>query len=217
MAIVEAFKNKNIPLFVAYYRRSLPRFLQIDKWLKENEIGEVRHINWTFSKPVNTIDLSGEYNWRTDAKIAPGGYFDDLASHGLDLFAYILGDFEKATGVSTNQQGLYTGKDAISASWIHKNGITGTGSWNFGGFERVDVVEIYGSKGKICFSIFKEENIVLENYIGTQSLFIENPKHVQKYHVENLKRDLLDGSPHPSTGATALHTNWVMSEILKLE
>ena len=49
VAIVKAFKAKNVPLFVAYYRRSLPRFLQVEKWLKEDKIGEIRHINWSFS------------------------------------------------------------------------------------------------------------------------------------------------------------------------
>lgn len=213
--IVNAFKANNVPLFVAYYRRSLPRFLQIQNWLKENEIGEVRHINWILTKPASAMDLGGEYNWRTDAKIAPGGYFDDLASHGLDLFAYLLGNFEKAAGISTNQQGLYTAKDAITSSWVHENGITGSATWNFGSFKREDQAAIFGSKGKISFSIFSENDIILENENGIKSLFIDNPKHVQQYHVENLKADLIDGIPHPSTGETALHTNWIMSEILK--
>ncbi|WP_158974604.1 Gfo/Idh/MocA family protein [Cellulophaga sp. L1A9] len=215
LAIVNAFKAKHVPLFVAYYRRSLPRFLQVEKWLKEDKIGEVRHINWSFSKPANAIDLSQDYNWRTDAKIAPGGYFDDLASHGLDLFAYLLGDFKEVLGMSLNQQGLYSAKDAITATWVHENGITGTGSWNFGAFAREDSVEIIGSKGKIGFSIFKEEAVVLENAKGIDKLFIENPKHIQHYHVQNLKLDLMDGIPHPSTGETALHTSWVMSQVLK--
>tara|TARA_R110000868_G_scaffold79232_1_gene225505 strand:- start:7231 stop:8208 length:978 start_codon:yes stop_codon:yes gene_type:complete len=215
LAIVSAFKDKNIPLFVAYYRRSLPRFLQVEKWIKENEIGEVRHINWSFSKPANAIDVKGDYNWRTDVKVASGGYFDDLASHGLDLFAFLLGDFKKVFGLSLNQQGLYTAKDAITSCWVHKNGITGQGSWNFGGYKREDNVVIYGSKGNIKFSIFSEEDVILENENGIQSLFIENPKHVQQYHVENLKANLIDTLPHPSTGETALHTSWVMSEILK--
>tara|TARA_R110002051_G_scaffold145817_1_gene218770 strand:- start:23880 stop:24848 length:969 start_codon:yes stop_codon:yes gene_type:complete len=215
LAIVASFKEKNIPLFVAYYRRSLPRFLQIEKWLKSNEIGNVRHINWSFSKPANDVDLNGEYNWRTDTKVAPGGYFDDLASHGLDLFSYLLGDFKTVFGLSTNQQGLYTAKDAITSCWVHENGITGQGSWNFGSFRREDTVEILGSEGKIIFSVFEESDVVLENKNGKQKLFIENPKHVQQYHVENLKTDLVDGKKHPSTGETALHTSWVMSEILK--
>lgn len=215
LAIVEAFKRQNTPLFVAYYRRSLPRFLQVEKWLKESEIGVVRHISWNFSKPANEIDLSGEYNWRTDAKIAPGGYFDDLASHGLDLFAYLLGNFEKVNGFSTNQQGLYTAKDAITSCWVHENGVTGQGSWNFGSLKREDRVEILGSRGKISFPVFAEKDVVLDNNSGVKSLFIENPKHVQEFHVNNLKADLLEGVKHPSTGETALHTAWVMDKILR--
>ena len=33
LAIYEAFRAKGIPLFVAYYRRSLPRFLKVKEWL----------------------------------------------------------------------------------------------------------------------------------------------------------------------------------------
>ncbi len=132
VVINKAFNIKNIPLFVSYYRRSLPRFKQIKLWIEENRIGVIRHINWHLSKPVNLIDISKEYNWRTNIDIAYGGYFDDLASHGIDLFIYLLGDIDKATGVSTNQQGLYTAIDSVAGSWIHESGVTGSGSWNFG-------------------------------------------------------------------------------------
>ena len=53
------FKKNNTPLFVAYYRRSLPRFKEVRKRLLNNEIGDVRHINWHLSKLLNTMDLSG--------------------------------------------------------------------------------------------------------------------------------------------------------------
>ena len=42
-AIYESFKNKQIPLFVAYYRRSLPRFKQVNTWLENNNISEHTH------------------------------------------------------------------------------------------------------------------------------------------------------------------------------
>jgi hypothetical protein len=41
------------------------------------------------------------------------GYFDDLASHGLDLFVFLLGNIKEASGMSLNQQDLYSAKDAI--------------------------------------------------------------------------------------------------------
>lgn len=213
-AIYEAFEAKNIPLFSAYYRRSLPRFKQIKKWLEANSIGQIRHINWHLSKPASPQDLSGLYNWRTDANIAKGGYFDDLASHGLDLFNYLLGDIKEVSGFSINQQNLYSAKDALVSCWLHENGITGTGSWNFGCATREDKVVIYGSQGTIEFSIFDENPVILSNENGVVPLFIEHPENVQLYHVQDMKEQLLGSGTHPSNGKTATHTSWVMDRII---
>ncbi|MFH4963380.1 Gfo/Idh/MocA family oxidoreductase [Gaetbulibacter sp. M235] len=208
------FKEKDIPLFVAYYRRCLPRFLQIKTWLDNKEIGDIRHIHWALSKPANDIDLSGNYNWRTDEAIALGGYFDDLASHGLDFFHFILGEFESVNGCTTNQQHLYSAKDALSASWIHKNGVTGSAFWNFGSWKREDKVEIVGSKGSIIFSVFDENPIQLITSKDTISLNIKHPENIQLYHVQAMKKHLNGIEKHPSTGETALHTAWIMDKIL---
>jgi predicted dehydrogenase len=215
LEIVKAFQKKNIPLFVAYYRRSLPRFKKVKNWLDNNYIGTVRHISAHLSKPANDLDLSKSYNWRTDSKIAPGGYFDDLASHGLDLFSFLLGHIIDAKGISLNQQKLYSAKDAISASWLHENGITGSGTWHFGCNGHLDTVTIYGSTGTIDFSVFHEKPIILKSETKNEELFIENPKHIQQYHVENMS-NYFKGiiNAHPSTGETALHTSWVMDKIL---
>nr|WP_314897710.1 Gfo/Idh/MocA family oxidoreductase [uncultured Flavobacterium sp.] len=215
LVIYNAFKEKEIPLFVAYYRRSLPRFVKVKKWLDANEIGQVRHISWHFSKPVSTLDLSGNYNWRTDSKIAAGGYFDDLASHGLDLFVYLLGEIKEVSGFGINQQRLYSAKDAIAACWIHESGITGAGSWNFGCSTSEDRVEIIGSKGKIEFAIFDEKPIILNNEQTHIELSIEDPENVQLYHVENMREHFLGNREHPSDGQSGLHTSWIMNKIIR--
>jgi len=212
--IQEAFEKRNLPLFVAYYRRSLPRFLQIQKWIADTEIGSVRHVSWHLSKSPSEVDLSGVYNWRTDAKVAPGGYFDDLASHGLDLIGFLLGDIKEVSGFSINQQGLYAAKDALTACWVHENGITGTGSWNFGSSGRADRLEIIGSRGRIEFAVFDEVPIRLSNENGLIELEIAHPENIQLYHVANIREALLGNRPHPSTGLTALHCSWVMDKII---
>lgn len=215
LALFDAFKSRNVPLFSAYYRRSLPRFTHVQSWLKKKSIGNIRHISWQLIQPPSELDLSGKYNWRTDKEVAPGGYFDDLASHGLDLFTWYLGDIKEAFGVSTNQQELYSAKDSIAACWIHKNGITGEASWNFGGNQSIDRVEIFGSLGKIQFSIFEDNPIILEARDFSDEKFIEHPGHVQLPHVENMSRHFFEeGYIHPSMGENALHTSWVMDCIL---
>jgi predicted dehydrogenase len=213
--IVSAFADKNIPLFVAYYRRSLPRFEKVKEIIEAGAIGNVRHINWQLHKAVSALDKSGEYNWRTDKKIARAGYFDDLASHGLDLFAFYFGDYQQVQGIAKNQQGLYSAFDAVTASWIHINGITGSGFWNFGCNNNTDQAEIFGSHGKLIFSIFDEKPIHIITAQGDETIHIDNPHHVQMPHVEKLRDALLYGTPHPSTGDDALQSSWAMEEILK--
>lgn len=214
LQIVEAFKKSNTPLFIAYYRRTQPRFNQIKKWIDGGAIGEVRHINWHLSKQASLDDVSKKYNWRTDKLVAPGGYFDDLASHGIDLFAYYFGNIKNAYGISLNQQGLYTAKDAITACWVHNKGITGSGSWNFGCNLNEDMVKIYGSKGTIKFSIFDNVPIILETALKNESLMIDHPENVQYFHVEAMRDFFFNGNEHPSMGNSGLHTSWVMDKIL---
>ena len=158
--------QQKTPLFVAYYQRTLPRFLKIKSWIDKGKIGTVRQIQWQLSKVASEQDLSGEHNWRTDAKVDTCSYFDDLASHGLDLFCCLFGKVSEAAGISLNKQKLYTTKDAVTGYWLDENDITGTGNWNFGSHESEDNVTIYGSLGTIRFSIFDEQPIQLKTEKG---------------------------------------------------
>jgi hypothetical protein len=62
--------------------------------------------------------------------------------------------------MSLNQQDLYSAKDAVSASWLHESGITGSGVGILVPM-REDIVEIYGSTGKITFSVFENVPLLL--------------------------------------------------------
>lgn len=214
LAICEAFESKGLPLFVAYYRRSLPRFGKVKEWLDTGRIGAVRHVHWTLTRTPSPVDLSGAYNWRTDAKIAPGGYFDDLACHGLDLFGFLFGNVDECFGIATNQQRLYDAFDAISASWRYASGITGSGIWNFGCASREDEVIIRGEKGAITFSIFGEVPFVLETPASREESTIVNPENIQLYHVANIREHFAGKGQHPSTGRTAAETARIMDVIL---
>lgn len=214
-----AFAAAGVPLFVAYYRRSLPRFLQIKQWLDTGRIGTVRHVQWNFSRSANPLDLTGAANWRTDPAQAGGGYFVDLASHGLDLLMYLLGDITQVQGQALNQQGLYAAEDAVTAQWRFApdaagHVATGSGFWHFGTDGRRDAVEIIGSKGHIRFSVFQDESLQLMENGVTEELFIENPPHIQQYHVANIAAQIRGEAPHPSSGDSAIRATAVMEQIL---
>lgn len=210
----KAFAEAGLHLFVSYYRRSLPRFQQVRQWLGEGRIGDVRHLTWTLTKAPSSSDLGGTDNWRTDPAIAGGGYFADLASHGFDLFQYLLGDIVEVSGFTAHQAGLYAAEDAVSASWRFASGALGMGCWNFVADRREDRVEVIGSQGRISFSVFDEHPVQLEADEHL-SLHIEHHEHIQWHHVLAMNAHIRGEAQHPALAEQALKTDWVMDLILK--
>lgn len=212
--IVEAFARANTPLMVAYYRRSLPRFLKIKALLDAGVIGRPHQVNWQYKRPLSPLDQSGDYQWRTDVDIARGGYFDDLACHGLDIFAYLFDRFQSVDGVHENRIGCYSAADFVSANWQHQSGVSGTASWDFAANDYKDDVQVVGDKGVLRFTIFGESAIQVEAEYFNDQILIEKPVHIQQPHIQAMQKSLTDGRAFSSTGETALHTSWVMEAIL---
>lgn len=215
--LVAAFAAADTPLFVAYYRRTLPRFLKIRDWLAAGAIGPVRHVYWTLMQAPQPRD-SEKANWRVDAARAPGGYFDDLASHGLDLFDFLLGPIAAVSGFAIRQHAAYSAPDAFSAAWHHASGATGTAVWNFAARADRESVEIEGAAGRIRFSVFADGPVVLEAGDMRQADDIAHPDPIQLPHVEAMNAELR-GAPFAAsasaaaTGAAAARTAHVMDAI----
>jgi len=213
--MAEAFEKAGVPLFVAYYRRSLPRFETVRRWIGEGRIGAVRHVHWGLTRaPSNRDKENAADNWRIDPAIAGGGYFADLACHGLDLFIHLCGDIEAAAGVAVNQQGLYAAEDAVSASWRFAGGATGSGFWNFASHAAMDEVMILGEKGRIEFSVFGDVPLKLITDQGEETLAVAHPANIQHPHIENIRRHLSGEARHPAFGREGAKVSAVMDAIL---
>jgi predicted dehydrogenase len=214
--MIEAFAAKDLPLYVAYYRRRLPLFEKVKELLAEKAIGDLRSLYLQLHQPPKPEDLSGADNWRVDPQIAGGGYFFDLASHQLDLLDYLLGPIETVQGIAANQAGYYAAEDSVVASFQFASGVTGVGSWNFAVAPEAgqDVIEIVGTEGKLTFSTFAANPLQLLNSQGSKSWTFENPKHIQSMLLETVIADLRGEGECPSTGISAARTNWVMGQIV---
>ena len=169
-AMIEACENAGVPLFVAYYRRALDRFNKIKELIDCGKIGEIRFVSIIlYKKPIQIDSNSGILPWRVIPEISGGGVFLDLASHTLDVLDYILGPIKEASGYAANQAKLYEAEDIVTASLSFASGVKGTGIWCFSSFSDYDMNEIVGSKGKISFSTFGEEPILITTTGGYYS------------------------------------------------
>ena len=71
--MINACNSYDVPLFVAYYRRKLPRFLKIQQLIKSGIIGTPRHVNCVLYHPFELPNPNGnDLPWRLRPDISGG-------------------------------------------------------------------------------------------------------------------------------------------------
>jgi len=212
-------EETGVPLFVAYYRRTLPYFNRVKQLIDEDVLGDISTVQIRFAIPPYQIDFDREnLPWRVKRELAGAGYFYDLASHQLDLLDYLFGEITDVQGFTTNVGGLYDVEDTVTAVFRFPSGVLGSGSWSFvaPNDTRTDLIDFVGTKGKLTCSTFMFTPILLERAEGVREYREENPENIQYYLIESIVNYLNGRGELPvSTGYSAISTNFVMDRILK--
>ncbi|GGD13521.1 Gfo/Idh/MocA family protein [Pontibacillus salipaludis] len=214
-AMIDVCEEHGVPLYVAYYRRRLPRFLKVKELLDEGAIGDVRFVTMEQTQQLLEKDENGEWPWRVRPEVSGGGLFYDVASHTLDLFDYLLGPIEDVKGYAANQSDSYPAEDSVSGSFQFESGVMGTGVWNFASYKNEDQNRIVGTKGEIVFSTFDEVPVKLMNQFGTEEFHIDRPSPIQQQLIQTIVDELIGKGQSPSTGRSALRTNRVMDKMVQ--
>ena len=217
--MMAASDTAGVPLYVAYYRRTLPHFVRIRELIEAGAIGDIRHVRITLNQELlPDLVRNLDNNWRVDPDIAGGGYFYDLASHQLDLLDFLLGPIKTAKGLTANQAGKYAAEDIVSATFEFESGVMGTGVWCFSS-SRVsteDRMTIVGSHGQISFETFGSGEFVLEKDETEKEIFtFDLPQPIQQFLIQAVVDELLGRGSSPSTATSGARTNWVMEQICK--
>ncbi|QDE40731.1 Gfo/Idh/MocA family oxidoreductase [Luteibacter pinisoli] len=216
MAIVEAGRAADVPVFVAYYRRALPRFTTIARLLREGAIGTPRLVNVLLHHPFEArYHDAANLPWTVRPEIAGGGIFVDIGCHTLDILDFLLGPITDVRGMARNQMDAYPAEDTVAMAFAFGSGVVGTGLWNFGADRREDRVEIVGDRGRLVFATFGDGPIRVETDGKVDELLIENPRHIQQPLITTVVDALRGRGECPSTGDTAARTSWVMDQVLR--
>jgi predicted dehydrogenase len=218
--MIAACAQANVPLFVAYYRRYLPKFLKVKELINTKAIGQIRFVNIQLTSTFKSGDENSQsLPWRVLPEIAGGGHFYDLAAHQLDLLDFFFGKISFANGFSANQAHLYPAEDIVVGSFVFESGILGNGTWCFtlDKSSEQDEIRIEGSKGSIRFATFDGEPVMLQNEMGKQIFEVETPENVQLYLIQAIVNELVGGGKCISTGISGARTNWVMERIATKE
>jgi len=208
-------KEKGVPLFSAYYRRALPKYLKIKALLDSGIIGEIRYVHVSMHQSIAEVDKQGGGTWRVDPIQSGGGRFLDVGSHALDLVDWYCGPIKEAQGFAENQSKTYAADDIVSGSWKHENDVMGSGIFCFNTYKDEDKTIICGSKGELSYSVHAiAEPIHIRTEKGEQTLAVDKaPEHVAQSLIQTVVNELLGKGACPSTGESGSRTDWVMEKL----
>jgi len=210
--MVKAFAEADVPLFVAYYRRGLARFLKAKELIDSGALGEIKAVNYRWK---GVADANNDPGWRVQAEQSGGGLFLDLGSHTLDILDYILGPLQNPTGEAKNAAGLYAVEDRVDLQFNLNNAAAGTATWDFAGKQHADLIQITGEHGQLLLSTFGNEPIRLKTSAGEETFDLPNPKTIHQPLIQTIIDELHDVGQCPSTGSSAARTSHVMDAALQ--
>lgn len=211
--MIAACERAGVPLFVAYYRRAMPRFVAVKELLEGGAIGEPRAVSVRTQTPGGMWE-PGHLPWRVRPEVSGGGLFVDLGSHTLDLLDHLLGPIGAVSGAASNQAGAYPAEDVVTATFVFASGVQGVGLWSFAAAEQRDEVEIVGSAGSLSFSSFGTEPLVLRTVDGERRVDAPYPEVVQQPLIQAVVDELTGHGTSPSTGESALRTARFVDTVL---
>ena len=208
-------RGEGVPLFVAYYRRRLPRFLKAKELVETGRLGRVTGITYRYAEPRHRHVKPGRLEWRLIASESGGGIFMDLGSHALDILDFLAGPLADVKGAAANLASAYQVEDAVAMQFRAESGALGTASWNFASAARSDLIEISGTDGRVSLSVFGAEPVCLQTQESEETFDLPNPPHVQQPLIQTIVEELAGRGRCPSTGESAARTARLMDAVLE--
>jgi 1,5-anhydro-D-fructose reductase (1,5-anhydro-D-mannitol-forming) len=212
--MLEAFERAGQPLFVAYYRRALPRFLKLKELLGSGALGRLLAVSHTYqgraATPVAGAAPSAT-GWREDVAEAGAGLFLDLGSHVLDLLDFLLGPLTRVAGSAARRSSgagqAGVPEDTVVMSFATRSGVLGTLRHQFHTAGSADRLEFVGTRGSVQLSVFGREPLALRIGDEVEQIAVELPEHVQLPLVQSIVDELSGKGSCASTGASALRAS----------
>jgi len=206
--MIAAFRQAQVRLWVAYYRRAQPRFLLVRDLLAKGRIGRVTSAQVHLSNRLATGEAAKA--WHFDPAIAGGGLLFDVGSHCVDLLDFFLGPIVSVGAFSTNTGGAYSAEDLTVAAFEFSGAVLGTGVFNFNSFEKTDRLVISGSEGELSTPIFGDADIVLRRDGQTEAYATARPAHAHQPLIQTIVDELRGQGRCESTGESGARTSWVL-------
>ena len=209
--MVRACDEAGVPLWVAYYRRALPRVLAVRDLLAQGVVGRVLAVRTVQLETQDAVEAVG--GWRLDPERVPGGLLVERACHALDLLQFLLGPVVDCWGTSADRTQAFPSADTVAGAFRFDGGALGSGVWCYAAGQQHDRTEVLGTRGALSFCISRPEDVRVSSPSGERVFTIPDPPFVHQPLFTDIVIELEGGPRCASTGHTALATQRVLARL----
>ena len=214
--MIAACRAAGVPLWVAYYRRGLPKFLAVRDLLAEGAIGEVRFARILLQRvPVPEGGRPGDPHLALRARGVG-------RAATCSTWAATCSTCSTSSWARCRRPGHRGQPDRhVPGGGLGRRGAAsssrGCSAWACGTRPRTreeDVIELVGSQGTLRFSCFDPSPITLIGDGRTRTIEAEHPAHVHQPLIQTIVDELNGTGRCPSTGESGARTTRVIDAIL---
>lgn len=148
--LTKLFSGNQLVNQVGYVNRFNDIFVKTKELIDAGVIGKIiRFKSEMFSCTITNSDEGS--GWRASRESGGGAVFE-MASHAIDLVNFLVGKPDKIAGSSLNQIYSKNVEDAVSSTFLYKNGISGTLyiNWSDTSYRKpTNKMELFGHGGRI--------------------------------------------------------------------
>ena len=215
-SIVKIYKENNIPLIIAHYKRLIPKIKKLKSLLEKQKIGKIVSIEGFFNREFNEELLKNSWIYNKD--ISGGGRFFDIAPHIFDIIYYFFGEFKNIKSEVEYETIKHNCENKVNVNFEVKD-INCKLCFDLKSNEDKDIIYFYGTNGYITTSINRELPIYIYNKKGKLKKTYKFKK-IKTWGIETIKEfnkyiTKKNHSTNLCTGVQALNIQIYINKVLK--
>jgi len=150
--LIGAHTNKEKVFAAVFNQRTDPYFKKIRQLVQSGELGAIRRIQWTITDWFRTNSYYSSSDWRATWAGEGGGVLLNQCLHNLDLFQWIFGMPQRATGFcSFGRYHPIEAEDDVTAYFEYASGTHATLITSTGEAPGTNRLEIATERGRIVY------------------------------------------------------------------
>ena len=160
--IIEACKQNNVKLGVAYYRRFYPVIERIAEIINSGEIGQPLSVT-AVTATAFSLSPGDDGYWRVLLEQGGGGALMDIGSHRIDLFQHLFGPISEVSGFTSTLAADYQADNCTTLTMRFESGLHAVLQCYFGAVIDPDEFTVMGTAGRLTVSPLNDGKLVVQS------------------------------------------------------